>query len=152
MNRAFGTSGAGITDNRNRQMELVLKERVEGAPVVRMVNAIIEEAYNRNASDIHVEPGNQDVYKRQEWKGTRSHDLSGHFVGRYHRVIGFHADNGPAPVCIHDERTGTSPADTCTYERKPWLEKSRDAVSVAAIGFICPVHGSSYDSSCPVKG
>ena len=69
MNRAFGTSGAGITDNRNRQMELVLKERVEGAPVVRMVNAIIEEAYNRNASDIHVEPGNHELVIRMRING-----------------------------------------------------------------------------------
>ena len=69
MNRAFGTSGAGITDNRNRQMELVLKERMEGAPVVRMVNAIIEEAYNRNASDIHVEPGNHELVIRMRING-----------------------------------------------------------------------------------
>lgn len=69
MNRAFGTSGAGITDNRNRQMELVLKERVEGAPVVRMVNAIIEDAYSRNASDIHVEPGNHELVIRMRING-----------------------------------------------------------------------------------
>ena len=31
------------------------------------------------------------------------------------------------------------------------LRNHGDAVSVAAIGFICPVHGSSYDSSGPVK-
>lgn len=31
-------------------------ERIDSAPLVRAVNAIIEEAYERNASDIHVEP------------------------------------------------------------------------------------------------
>ena len=31
-------------------------ERMDSAPLVRAVNAIIEEAYERNASDIHVEP------------------------------------------------------------------------------------------------
>ena len=31
-------------------------ERVEGTPVVKMVNTLIEQAYARGASDIHVEP------------------------------------------------------------------------------------------------
>lgn len=47
----------------------------------------------------------------------------------------FHADHGPAPVCVHDEGTGT-PLLTRADERKPWPEKSRDAVSVTAIGLI----------------
>lgn len=47
----------GSADADRRQKELEFKERVESAPVVRMVNAVIEDAYNRNASDIHVEPG-----------------------------------------------------------------------------------------------
>lgn len=59
--QSHSRSGA---DQQNRQMELLLKERVESAPVVRMVNAIIEEAYARNASDIHVEPGKQDLVIR----------------------------------------------------------------------------------------
>lgn len=59
--QSHSRSGA---DLQNRQMELLLKERVESAPVVRMVNAIIEEAYARNASDIHVEPGKQDLVIR----------------------------------------------------------------------------------------
>ena len=36
--------------------ELAFMERVESAPVVRMVNVVIEEAFHKNASDIHVEP------------------------------------------------------------------------------------------------
>lgn len=39
-------------------------ERVESAPVVRMVNSIIEDAYARNASDIHVEPGKNQLLIR----------------------------------------------------------------------------------------
>lgn len=31
-------------------------ERVEGTPIVKMVNTLIEQAYSRGASDIHVEP------------------------------------------------------------------------------------------------
>ncbi len=39
-------------------------ERTERAPLVRMVNALIEEAYERNASDIHVEPGKDTLIVR----------------------------------------------------------------------------------------
>lgn len=49
--------------------ELLLNERVESAPVVRMVNAIIEKAYSRNASDIHVEPGKHDLVIRMRING-----------------------------------------------------------------------------------
>lgn len=44
--------------------ELAFSDRVEGAPVVRMVNAVIEDAFNRNASDIHVEPGRHELVIR----------------------------------------------------------------------------------------
>lgn len=44
--------------------ELSFMERVESAPVVRMVNAVIEEAFHKNASDIHVEPGKNDLVIR----------------------------------------------------------------------------------------
>lgn len=49
--------------------ELLLQERVESAPVVRMVNAVIESAYTRNASDIHVEPGKHDLVIRMRING-----------------------------------------------------------------------------------
>lgn len=44
--------------------ELSFMERVESAPVVRMVNAVIEDAFHKNASDIHVEPGRKDLVIR----------------------------------------------------------------------------------------
>lgn len=44
--------------------ELAFMERVESAPVVRMVNVVIEEAFHKNASDIHVEPGKNDLVIR----------------------------------------------------------------------------------------
>lgn len=34
-------------------------EKVESAPAVRLVNTLIESAYKRNASDIHIEPGKE---------------------------------------------------------------------------------------------
>lgn len=46
------------------QGEEAFKERVESAPVVRLVNALIEDAYTRNASDIHVEPGKNQLLIR----------------------------------------------------------------------------------------
>ena len=39
-------------------------EREENAPVVRMVNAMIEEAYEKNASDIHIEPRKDQLVVR----------------------------------------------------------------------------------------
>lgn len=32
---------------------------MESAPAVRLVNTLIESAYKRNASDIHIEPGKE---------------------------------------------------------------------------------------------
>ena len=39
-------------------------ERVESAPVVRLLNSIVAQAYHMRASDIHVEPGKQNVSVR----------------------------------------------------------------------------------------
>lgn len=50
--------------------ELAFMERVESAPVVRMVNVVIEEAFHKNASDIHVEPGKNDLVIVSESTGT----------------------------------------------------------------------------------
>lgn len=69
----------------DRQMELLMKERVESAPVVRMVNTIIEDAYSGNASDIHVEPGQHDLVIRIRING----DLIVHTIldMAYHRPM-----------------------------------------------------------------
>ena len=50
--------------------ELAFMERVESAPVVRMVNAVIEEAFHKNASDIHVEPERMIWSSASESTGT----------------------------------------------------------------------------------
>ncbi len=39
-------------------------ERVEGTPIVKMVNTLIEQAYARGASDIHVEPAEEKLIVR----------------------------------------------------------------------------------------
>ena len=66
----FGGSGEAMDiSSLDRQNELLFMERVESAPVVRMVNAIIENAYSRNASDIHVEPGKHDLVIRMRING-----------------------------------------------------------------------------------
>ena len=60
-------------------------ERVESAPVVRMVNTVIEEAFHKNASDIHVEPGKNDLVIRIRING----DLMVHTTLKmeYHRPM-----------------------------------------------------------------
>ena len=65
--------------------ELYFMERVESAPVVRMVNAVIEDAFHKNASDIHVEPGRKDLVIRIRING----DLIVHTTLKmeYHRPM-----------------------------------------------------------------
>lgn len=65
--------------------ELSFMERVESAPVVRMVNAVIEDAFHKNASDIHVEPGRKDLVIRIRING----DLIVHTTLKmeYHRPM-----------------------------------------------------------------
>lgn len=76
--REDGITGSGET-------ELLLRERVESAPVVRLVNEIIEAAYRENASDIHVEPGKEKLTIRIRVNG----DLVVHKVldPGYHRPM-----------------------------------------------------------------
>ncbi|MCB7320947.1 GspE/PulE family protein [Lacrimispora sp. 210928-DFI.3.58] len=76
--REDGIAGSGET-------ELLLRERVESAPVVRLVNEIIEAAYRENASDIHVEPGKEKLTIRIRING----DLVIHKVldPGYHRPM-----------------------------------------------------------------
>ena len=65
--------------------KLSFMERVESAPVVRMVNAVIEDAFHKNASDIHVEPGRKDLVIRIRING----DLIVHTTLKmeYHRPM-----------------------------------------------------------------
>ncbi len=52
-----------------------LMERVDSAPVVKMVNALIESAYNVNASDIHIEPEADSTRIRFRIDGTLSEHM-----------------------------------------------------------------------------
>ncbi|NLW14698.1 MAG: type II/IV secretion system protein [Erysipelothrix sp.] len=52
-----------------------LLQRVESAPVVKMVNALIDSAYNVNASDIHIEPGQDATRIRFRVDGTLSEHM-----------------------------------------------------------------------------
>ena len=46
-----------ITEEKKKAAETgKTAEKVESAPAVRLVNTLIESAYKRNASDIHIEP------------------------------------------------------------------------------------------------
>lgn len=45
------------------------EEKGESAPAVRMVNTLIESAYKRNASDIHIEPGRDVLTVRYRING-----------------------------------------------------------------------------------
>ena len=49
-----------ITEEKKKAAETgKTAEKVESAPAVRLVNTLIESAYKRNASDIHIEPGKE---------------------------------------------------------------------------------------------
>ncbi len=71
--RAYnGTIDAGIVDNANKESydpALVLEEeesseRVNSAPIVQLVNAMLNQATKMRASDIHIEPLNEKVRVR----------------------------------------------------------------------------------------
>ncbi len=47
-----------------------IDERVDSAPVVRLVNSIISQAVKLNASDIHIEPGREDTRIRMRVDGN----------------------------------------------------------------------------------
>lgn len=47
-----------------------IDERVDSAPVVRLVNSIIEQAVKLNASDIHIEPGREATRVRMRIDGN----------------------------------------------------------------------------------
>ncbi|HZJ86847.1 MAG TPA: ATPase, T2SS/T4P/T4SS family [Erysipelothrix sp.] len=52
-----------------------LMERVDSAPVVKMVNSLIDSAYNTNASDIHIEPEEDSTRIRFRVDGTLSEHM-----------------------------------------------------------------------------
>lgn len=50
----YGEINIEINPERDEQVAIV--ERVDSAPIVKLVNSLVQEAYQENASDIHIEP------------------------------------------------------------------------------------------------
>ena len=50
----YGEINIEINPERDEQAAIV--ERVDSAPIVKLVNSLVQEAYQENASDIHIEP------------------------------------------------------------------------------------------------
>ena len=50
----YGEINIEINPERDDQAAIV--ERVDSAPIVKLVNSLVQEAYQENASDIHIEP------------------------------------------------------------------------------------------------
>ncbi len=51
-------------------IDATIDERVDSAPVVRLVNSIIEQAVKLQASDIHIEPGRTETHVRMRVDGN----------------------------------------------------------------------------------
>jgi len=59
------TVGVAMADDEGEEVDLAaLRQQVEDAPVVRLVNLMIAEAIEQRASDIHVEPAREHVTVR----------------------------------------------------------------------------------------
>lgn len=50
-------AGLGNAYEHENEDEKAVEDKEDSAPAIRLVNALIESAYKRNASDIHIEPG-----------------------------------------------------------------------------------------------
>ena len=51
----FSASYVPLMD-RESEADAGMNERIDSAPIVKLVNSLIMEAYQQNASDIHIEP------------------------------------------------------------------------------------------------
>ncbi|NLC41734.1 MAG: Flp pilus assembly complex ATPase component TadA, partial [Erysipelothrix sp.] len=66
INRVYSTASENIAESIDEESlsrlspkeleDAGMESRVDSAPIVKLVNSIISEAYNLNASDIHIEP------------------------------------------------------------------------------------------------
>ncbi len=61
------TDGENFTEK--SELELELKEMAEGLPVIKIVDSLIFHAILQNASDIHIEPGENDLTVRYRIDG-----------------------------------------------------------------------------------
>jgi type IV pilus assembly protein PilB len=62
-----------------------MAERVESAPVVKLVNSIIMEAYQQNASDIHIEP--EESFTRVRFRIDGDLQVYSQFTHEVHQLI-----------------------------------------------------------------
>ena len=62
-----------------------MAERVESAPVVKLVNSIIMEAYQQNASDIHIEP--EESFTRVRFRIDGDLQIYNQFTHEVHQLI-----------------------------------------------------------------
>lgn len=65
----ISTSDAGAEDD---QATISLNEREDGAPIIRLANALLARAIRGHASDVHVEPGPNDTRVRFRVDGILS--------------------------------------------------------------------------------
>ncbi len=65
--------------------DVSMAERVESAPVVKLVNSIIMEAYQQNASDIHIEP--EETFTRVRFRIDGDLQLYSQFTHEVHQLI-----------------------------------------------------------------
>lgn len=67
------------------QEDKSMAERVESAPVVKLVNSIIMEAYQQNASDIHIEP--EESFTRVRFRIDGDLQVYNQFTNEVHQLI-----------------------------------------------------------------
>ena len=65
--------------------DVSMAERVESAPVVKLVNSIIMEAYQQNASDIHIEP--EESFTRVRFRIDGDLQVYSQFSNEVHQLI-----------------------------------------------------------------
>ncbi|MBU4240632.1 MAG: type II secretion system protein GspE, partial [Actinobacteria bacterium] len=70
IDEALDEVGLEILEEEEEKDEEELKEAGEEAPIVKYVNLIISEAVNENASDVHIEPSENDVRVRYRIDGV----------------------------------------------------------------------------------
>jgi len=62
-----------------------MAERVDSAPIVKLVNSLVMEAFNQNASDIHIEP--EEGYTRVRMRIDGDLQLHNEFSHEVHQLI-----------------------------------------------------------------
>ncbi len=71
--------------DKDAEADSIMNERIDSAPIVKLVNSLIMEAYQQNASDIHIEPNQETTKIRYRIDGDlQLHNELGHDV---HQLI-----------------------------------------------------------------